>query len=199
MIYRKLHIITTEAVCAVLILLLSQSVGYSQSINKDSISQTQTDTIQPKNVHSPAKASLMSAILPGLGQAYNKKYWKIPILYGGIGTLIYYIRLNNREYNKYENSYIALTNPQPGYSDAFNGTKSSDELKFYKEYYRRWRDLSWIILSGTYVLNIIDATVDAHFFNFEISDDLSLKISPSILPIPNMATPSLGITCSINF
>lgn len=124
-------------------------------------------------VHSPSKAAIMSAILPGLGQAYNRKYWKIPIVYTGIATLGYFINYNNKQYHSYKNQYIAeseLDQPNAG------------DLARYKAntlYFRRNRDLTIIGLAAFWGLNIIDANVDAHFFNYDISPNLSLEARPA--------------------
>jgi hypothetical protein len=130
--------------------------------------------------HSPAKASIYSALLPGLGQVYNRKIWKVPIIYAGFATLGYFIVDNNSEYQRFKNAYKALTDDNPLTIDEFNGQRSADELLFYKDQYRRWRDISLIITVVTYALNIVDANVDAHFFNYDISPDLSMNINPFI-------------------
>lgn len=128
------------------------------------------------SVHSPKKASLLSAALPGAGQFYNKKYWKIPIVYIGYGALIYSAGFNSRFYRLYKNELISrqqntgnLNLELERYSDA-----NLDELQ---SFYRRNRDLSYIGMALLYMINIVDATVDAHLFDFDMSDNLSLRIS----------------------
>ncbi len=117
----------------------------------------------------------MSALLPGLGQAYNKKYWKIPILYAGAGVLIYSINFANKKYSTYRTAYKLRVN---GDTSATNFPQySEDNLLLLRDYYRRNRDLSVIISAFVYILNIVDASVDAHLFFFDVSDKLSFTIA----------------------
>ena len=133
---------------------------------------------EKKAIYSNArKASLMSAILPGLGQAYNKKYWKIPIIYAGIGGFGYMFLNNNKQYNLYRSNVRA-------YNDGDSTTVpsmpqySSDQSQILKLEYRKFRDFAVIGFSIIYLINIIDANVDAHLKTFDVSDDLSIHISP---------------------
>ncbi|MBS2211699.1 hypothetical protein KEM09_09810 [Carboxylicivirga mesophila] len=158
----------------------------------------ETPVIEKK--HSPHKASFYAAILPGLGQAYNKKYWKIPILYAGIGGVGYAIHFNSKYYKKYKAAYRDFIIRDPGnksYLEFLPPSMTEDQiygeyeqwfeeaLNSKKQYYRRYRDLSYIGMVGIYVLQIVDAAVDAHFYNFDISDDLSMQVQPSMMaPIP---------------
>ena len=172
--------------------------------------------------HSPAKASLYSAIFPGLGQIYNRKYWKLPLVYAGFGALGYSVTFNMTNYSKYKSAYIDFTDKLPetqSYLDVISGslnpadfdpvlhpdTYDSEQETWFKEqlqhnmdYYRRNRDLSYIGLVGLYLLNIVDATVDAHLFDYDISNDLSMKIEPRLMYTGrNMNT--LGLQISIAF
>lgn len=188
----------------------------------------QSDTvIAPIKIkeHSPHKATIYSALLPGLGQIYNRKYWKLPILYGGIGVTVYAIGWNTGQYNDYKDAYIDVSKyleykNQPvggeiieptskryekliGEVDFANSTVSDDNwyktrLQNGKDKYKRDRDMSYIILFGVYVLNIIDATVDAHFTNFNINDDLSMTVQPKMNYSP-VSGSTLGLSCRINF
>lgn len=146
----------------------------------------------------PARASIYSAMLPGLGQAYNGDYWKIPIIYGGFIATGYFISSNNQQYRFYKDLHNQATTPDSGY----NGSASAETLKYYRDSYRRMRDYS--ILAGVlvYALNVIDANVFAHLKSFDISDDLSASFNPAFIePIDkrftNNINPALGI--SINF
>jgi len=120
----------------------------------------------------PARASLYSALVPGLGQAYNGDYWKIPIFCGGLMVCGYFIQFNNMQYQRYRNDY---NNPE------YAGRLSPDNLKWYRDTYRRYRDYS--ILAGvlTYALTVIDANVFAYLRDFDVSDDLSFHIRPGII------------------
>jgi len=126
--------------------------------------------------HSPRKASIYSAILPGLGQAYNKKYWKIPVVYTGIGAFTYLALDNNKEFNRYKNAYIQRTE---GLQDEFLGTLNDQALLNEMDRWRKFRDYCIIGVTVIYVLQIVDANVDANLYNFDVSDDLSLRLAPS--------------------
>jgi hypothetical protein len=139
--------------------------------------QTLDSTVK---LHSPSKAVLYSAALPGLGQAYNKKYWKIPIIYAGIGALIYSIDFNQKNYSTFKNAYVNRTDGDSTTTDAYP-RYTDDNLRTLFQYYRRNRDLSYILISTLYVLNILDAYVDAELFYFDVSDNLSLRSTPFIM------------------
>jgi hypothetical protein len=143
-----------------------------------------------KRGRNPRIASLLSAALPGAGQVYNGKFWKLPILYGGGFALGYYIRLNNQQYKLCRDSYIQV---KAGEKDYFNGAYDADQLARLREYWRRNRDLLIIVSGLSYLLNIADAAVDAHLSRFDVSDDLSVKWSPGILLAGNRPAPALNI------
>lgn len=153
------------------------------------------DSVVMQKKHEPKKATLYSAVLPGLGQAYNKKYWKMPIVYAGIGTIAYFIYNNNDGYKTYRLAY--------DYKTGINTDASSDIIRIANRYsnenlirirdsYRRNVELSWIVMALWYGLNIVDATVDAHFFEYDIGDDLSLKIEPTLQPNYEMTAYGYG-------
>lgn len=175
-------------VTAVLLLLLLS--GNSATAQADTIRSernippdTGYTTVSPgvdtiARIHSPARAARLSAILPGLGQAYNRKYWKIPVVYAALGTSGYYIHHNNKKYQEYREAYIARTD-----DDTSTVTKirySTENIRQRREYYRRNLELSILITAGIYLLNIVDATVDAHLFYFDVSDDLTVKLEPEV-------------------
>ena len=141
----------------------------------------------------PGRASLYSALLPGLGQAYNGDYWKIPIFCGGLMVCGYFIQFNNMQYQRYRNYYN-----DPNYS----GRLTPDNIKWYRDTYRRYRDYS--VLAGVlvYALTIIDANTFAYFHDFDISDDLSLNIRPGIIEPINtryaMTTQPLSVGLKMN-
>lgn len=141
------------------------------------------DSIAAPKKHNPKKATIYSAVLPGLGQAYNKKYWKIPIVYTGIGTIAYIAYINNDYYKDYRAAFDYKTGTiTEADEEVINIAKrySQDNLITIRDYYRRNVELSWIIMALWYGLNVIDACVDAHFFEYDISDDLTLKMEPMI-------------------
>jgi hypothetical protein len=132
--------------------------------------------------HSPKKATIMSAVLPGLGQIYNKKYWKVPVIYAGIATVGYFAVSNNQNYSKYKTAYKIRTDGDTNTIDEFYKKYTDQNLLDIKNYYRRNLEVTVIAGVALYALNIIDASVDAHLFDFEVNDDLSLNIKPMIVP-----------------
>ena len=170
---------TLKRCIIILILLMLGSAGMSQ---KTAPNIPVADSVLEKQ-HSPTKATLMSVCLPGLGQIYNKKYWKVPIIYAGFGVLTYLIVFNTNYYLTYKCAYI----------EAFNGDSAgnySDIVKKYplesilsaREYYRRNLEISVIFTAIWYILNIVDAAVDAHLFTYDIKKDLSLHFEPALIP-----------------
>ena len=131
---------------------------------------------KPYNALAPAKAAFYSAILPGLGQAYNGKYWKIPLVYAGIGTGVYFYIDNDKKWNRYRDAY---KDRLAGRKDEFivDGEEriSDGGLIRAQELFRRNKEISILVIAGFYVLNIIDANVNAHLQQFNVSEDLSLK------------------------
>jgi hypothetical protein len=139
---------------------------------------SQTDTSLIKK-HSPKKAAIMSACVPGLGQIYNKKYWKPPIIYVGAAAVIYVASFNSKYYRQYRNAYIARVDGDSTTIDNYLAYQTEDLLSM-KNYYRRNLELTYIVGAAIYALNIIDATVDAHLFDFNVDDNLTMKISPAL-------------------
>lgn len=180
------HLCTVRRNCALLI----------ASFFVAGTSCAQVDTLSWSYHHSPRKASILSAVLPGAGQVYNRKYWKVPIVLGGLGASVYFIRENNQQYQRYKDAYIALVDGDPSTIDEFNGRFSSQNVLNVADTYRRWRDLSYIALGAVYVLNIVDASVDAHFVRFDVSPDLSLELAPS-LSTTAMGAPGLSLALTL--
>ncbi len=148
--------------------------------------------------HSPKKAALYSTFLPGLGQAYNKKYWKIPVLYAGFGALAYSFNHNQTRFVKYRNAYKYRIDGDAATVDNYVGIYSDENLNTLQKYYHRYRDLTVIGVALVYILNIVDASVDAHLFTFDVSDNLSMKIQPAIIN-SNYNSYTAGIGLKIGF
>lgn len=156
---------------------------------KDTSRSTElTDTtasikLAPRAPHSPRKAALYSAILPGLGQAYNHEYWKMPLVYAAIGTCTYFFVWNMDNYRKYRDAYRLSVdgNPDTNISDPLLANKSPQYLKANRDYFRQNIDYSVLFFVLAYTLNIADATVFAHLRNWDMSDDLSMRVSPAII------------------
>ena len=155
------------------------------SAQEDSLAVTSENTKQeeikekhyePYNALAPSKAAFYSAILPGLGQAYNGSYWKIPIAYGGIGTGVYFYLKNDKDYERYRDAY---KNRLAGRPDEFtiNGVQriSTDGLIRAQELFQKNKEISILVTVGVYILNIVDANVEAHLRQFNVDEDLSVK------------------------
>ena len=163
----------------------------------------------------PKRALWLAIVLPGAGQIYNRKYWKLPIVYGGFVGCVYAMQWNNQMYRDYSQAYLDLEDNDPN-TQSYNQflhlgtkiTKSNEDyykrlFKKRKDYYRRFRDLSFFILVGVYAVSVIDAYVDASLSEFDLSKDLSMRVSPAVLnnqvdrhPLRSSA---LGLQCSIQF
>ena len=140
----------------------------------------------------PKRAALYSAIIPGAGQVYTKKYWKVPIIYAGLITSVYYINESNDFYQLYKSTYLNRINEIT--TDEFQGTYSDSDLKTLTDHYRRNREVSVLLFTLTYVLNIVDASVNAHLFDYDVSDELSLHIKPMYFSKEN----ATGLSLSFN-
>ncbi len=163
----------------------------------------------------PKRALWLALVIPGGGQIYNRKYWKLPLIYGGFMGCIYAITWNNSQYKDYSKAYLDLKDSDPN-TQSYNqflhlGQKiTPQEFKRYedlfkkrKDKYRRWRDLSFFVMIGVYALSVIDAYVDAELSVFDISRDLSLKVEPTIINNHSSTnawnSSSVGLQCSLNF
>lgn len=124
----------------------------------------------------PKKATILSAVLPGAGQVYNNKAWKVPILYAGFMTDIYFIGYNNKRYQTFRSALFAFDDGDSSQFPSLN----RDALVRNVDYWRQNRDLTILLLAAIYALNLIDANVDAHLSGFDISDDISMKIEPNV-------------------
>ncbi|WP_458627240.1 DUF5683 domain-containing protein [Winogradskyella sp. PC D3.3] len=143
----------------------------------------------------PSKAAFYSAVLPGLGQAYNKKYWKIPIVWGAIGAGVYFYVRNDNQFDRYRDAYKSRL---AGYkTDEFYDTISDDGLVRAQEQFRRNKEMSLLITFGLYALNIIDANIDAHLLQFNVDENLSLSPHYQYNEMEN--TSDLGLTLNFKF
>ncbi len=140
--------------------------------------------------HQPLRATVYSAILPGAGQVYNRKYWKVPIVLGGLGACVWFIQDNNKEFQRYKAAYLDVV---AGRDDEFHGRYGASQLRNVADTYQRWRDMSYLALGLVYALNIVDATVDGYFVRFDVSDNLSMSAAPSF---DLMAQQAVGVRFS---
>ena len=163
----------------------------------------------------PQRALWLALVVPGAGQIYNRKYWKLPLIYGGFLGCIYALTWNNMMYKDYSQAYLDIMDDDPGTASynkflhlgrqitPENEERYKEIFKGRKDKYRRWRDMSFFVMLGVYAISVIDAYVDAELSQFDISKDLSLKVEPAILP--NRAggslleAQSLGVSCKLKF
>jgi hypothetical protein len=155
----------------------------------------------PVKTHSIRRAALYSAVVPGLGQVYNRKAWKVPIIYAGFGVLGYFVLSNNSEYQVYKEAYVYTANGETYPIDnPYVGKYDESQLQRGMDFYRRNRDLTIIISSLWYVLNVLEAYVDAHFFDYDVSEDLTLRVSPSAnMFVMDQPKPAPGLRITLNF
>ena len=166
-------------------------------------------TTKAKKAHSPKKATIMSACLPGLGQIYNRKWWKVPIVYAGLGGLAYLAYSNYSESQHYLHAYEYKTGDLPEgvtltqYETDLANKYADSQLQTYKESYRRDFEFYGILTVAWYGLNILDACVDGHLYSYDISDDLSLSVDPYLrhteTPIMMPQYAQVGLSFKLNF
>ena len=192
-----------KKIVSILFLLSFTVYGIAQndSLHISKIEKAEKDTSSVIFTHSAKKATWMSFALPGLGQAYNKKYWKIPVIYGLLGTFGYFAQKNHKEYVFYRSAYKdridGLTFQDPN-STIYSELLSDEELKTEMKRWERNRSLNFIGLFLTYIANIVDASVDANLFYYDISDDLSLRFDPMLINTSS-TTSAFGVKCRISF
>ena len=180
--------------------LLAQTNNDTISVQPDTQLIVQ-DTLKQKVAYdplAPSKAAFYSAVLPGLGQAYNKKYWKIPIAYAGIGTGIYLHIRNNKDYNRFRDAYkrrLAGFTDDEFFGDGATPIISDDRLIDAQRSSQRNKDVSLIVAIAFYLVNIIDANVDAHLRQYNVSDDLSL--TPNFEVDPVNTQPNYGLALKL--
>jgi len=174
-----------------LFFLFGNQFAFSQKI-EDVIKKSDTLDIKEIDPLRPTKASFYSALLPGLGQAYNKKYWKIPIVYGAIGTSFYFYINNNEKYHSYRDAYKRRLQ---GFNDDQYQYLDDSRLIQAQRFYQRNRDLSLLVTVAFYVLNIVDANIDAHLAQFNVNDKLSFQ--PEFYP--NEINYKLNMGISLNY
>lgn len=207
---------------------VSDSVVVNRAVYEDSVVDGRIfmadtlKTVRPKRNWATwrpnaKRAMWLAIVLPGAGQIYNRKYWKLPFVYGGFVGCAYAMRWNNQMFRDYSQAYMDIMDDDPN-TQSYNqflhlGAKiDSSNLERYqrlfknrKDKFRRWRDLSFFCLVGVYAISIIDAYVDASLSEFDISKDLSLRVEPTIINRSNgmqtnpLRDNSLGVSCSLNF
>lgn len=162
------------------------------------------------------RAMWLALVLPGAGQIYNRKYWKLPIIYGGFVGCAYAMSWNNQMYHDYSQAYLDIMDDDPNTQsynqflhlgaqiDASNIERYKEIFRKRKDRYRRWRDMSMFVMIGVYAFSVIDAYVDASLSEFDISDDLSLRVEPTVINNNQrtrnpLHSSTLGLQCSLTF
>ncbi|MBA4301138.1 MAG: hypothetical protein C0433_13700 [Cyclobacterium sp.] len=173
--------------------------SFSQNQSEDKVTENQPRGKEDKPVFStlpknPRKATLLSAILPGAGQVYNNKAWKVPLIYAGFMTNIYFIGFNNKRYQTFRTALFAFDEGDKSQFPSLN----REALVRNVDYWRQNRDMTILLLAAIYALNLIDANVDAHLSGFDISDDISMKIEPNVGTFAASGN-SLGLTLKFQF
>lgn len=145
-----------------------------------------------ENYPDPKRAATLSLVLPGAGQLYNKRWWKVPLVYGAMGGMVYSIDYNTRNYRSFRDAYILALQGKPHEFSQFN--LETDALRRYRDQFDKRRQLSWIGLVAIHLLQAAEAFVDAHLMQFDVSDDLSLywRVAPTTLPSPDPLSPGIG-------
>ncbi len=149
----------------------------------------------------PGRSTIYSILLPGLGQIYNREYWKIPIYWGAMAASAYFYSLNNTNYLRYKRIHNEATNTEIAYS----GPVSAETALYYRDYFRRYRDWSIVAFLGSYLLNVIDANVFSYMMDFEVTDDLSMRVEPAVMmqdcgyAFAPTSLPALGLRMGISF
>lgn len=167
---------------------MAQSKIDDKIVVKDTLSIKKTEM----NPLAPAKAAFYSAVFPGMGQVYNKKYWKLPLVYGALGTTIYFYINNNKKYHLYRNAYKSRLEGFTG--DEFSYLDNSRLISAQK-FYQKNRDLSALLTGLFYILNIVDANIDAHLMQFNVNDNLTLK--PNLYRNEFTSEQNLGICLTL--
>lgn len=180
-----------------------------QPVSKDSLQKAVSPKIWVPN---PVKATWLALVIPGGGQIYNRKYWKLPIFYGGFAGCAYALTWNGKMYKDYSQAYKDAVNEKwssssitdllpPGYIDNVSKSQLTETLRKRKDTYRRYRDMSIFAFIGVYLLSVVDAYVDAELSNFDITPDLSMRVEPSVIntQITGSSNKSVGVQCSFRF
>ena len=146
----------------------------------------------------PAKSTIYSLLLPGLGQLYNGEFWKVPIYWGLMAGSIHFVIDNNTQYKRWKWIYDQATSEDP---EVEKPPQSAENAKYYRDAYRRMRDYSILAVAISYLLQVIDANVFAYMQDFEVNDDISMKVAPSVVPMGDyaMARPAVGLSIGLKF
>lgn len=168
-------------------LFLALIFSLSLSAQRDSVKYEEVNEIptDSSEIHSVSRATWLSTLLPGAGQAYNEKYWKMPIVYAGLGACGYFAVENHRLYRQYLDAFLMRIDSTTG-NDPYYNIYSERQLIELQNIYRDWRDLSLIIGAAVWALNVVDAHVDAHLYYYNVNEDLTFRLEPTVIPMGGM-------------
>jgi hypothetical protein len=158
-------------------------------------SDTSLAVVDSSQLHTVSRATWLSTALPGAGQFYNGAYWKMPLVYGGLGACIYFAVDNHQRYRRYLDAFFLRIDSTATQSDQYVGIYSERELIELQNIYRDWRDLSIILGAMVWALNIIDAHVDAHLYYYNVNDDISYRVEPNFFYVNNL--PAIGFRLKV--
>lgn len=180
-------------------------------LKSDSLLRHTPSFMEKRFIPNPQRALWLSLIIPGAGQIYNRKLWKIPIVYGGFLGCLYALTWNNQMYGDYSQAYLDIMDDDPNtksyenmlplnYSIAGREDQYKEIFKNKKNYYRKYRDMSIFAMIAVYLLSVVDAYVDAELSSFDISKDLGLRIEPAVFNFGGRRREaSVGVQCNLNF
>ena len=193
-------------------LMITDSLGQIALADTAQLKSTRRKSWRPASFNpDPMRAVWLSAIFPGLGQIYNRRYWKLPIVVGGYVGLFYATTWNSNMLADYQRAYLDIMDSDPttnSYMDFFSSAYKEEDidkewltsvLKQRKDYYRQYRDLCIICMIGLYAVCMIDAYVDAQLYHFDVSPDISMQWQPAVIPTGRSALPAVGVQCAITF
>ncbi|HXH18287.1 MAG TPA: DUF5683 domain-containing protein [Chitinophagales bacterium] len=185
-------------VISIFLTLIFQDNFCQQVTASDSIPANRISNDSLKH-HSVKRAVIQSAVIPGWGQMYNKKWWKVPIIYAGFGGLGFAIGWNAKRFRTYSDAYRLRVDGDTATIDPYADVYSESNLIILKNYYKRNMNLAIIFTGVLYALNLVDAAVDAHLFEYDISDDLSLRIEPQFHFTGGSGIPLSGLNMCMRF
>ena len=193
-------------------LMIIDSLGQIALADTAQLKSTRRKSWRPASFNpDPMRAVWLSALFPGLGQIYNRRYWKLPIVVGGYVGLFYATTWNSNMLADYQRAYLDIMDSDPttnSYMDFFSSAYKEEDidkewltsvLKQRKDYYRQYRDLCIICMIGLYAICMIDAYVDAQLYHFDVSPDISMQWQPAVIPTGRSALPAVGVQCAITF
>ena len=193
-------------------LMITDSLGQIALADTAQLKSTRRKSWRPASFNpDPMRAVWLSALFPGLGQIYNRRYWKLPIVVGGYVGLFYATTWNSNMLADYQRAYLDIMDSDPttnSYMDFFSSAYKEEDidkdwltsvLKQRKDYYRQYRDLCIICMIGLYAICMIDAYVDAQLYHFDVSPDISMQWQPAVIPTGRSALPAVGVQCAITF